>query len=58
MRLCGKDFNELSVSELYTLEDCIEALYEMLPLKEGLDEVWFANRLRHILEILDVHYPY
>lgn len=41
---------DLSATEYSELQDCIEALYELLPLTDDVDEVWFRNRLRHILE--------
>lgn len=48
-----KNIRNLSASELYELQDCIAALYEMLPLDvEDCDEIWLHNRLRHILECL------
>lgn len=48
-----KNIKDLSATELFELQECIESLYEMLPLDENdCDEVWLHNRLRHILECL------
>lgn len=48
-----KKIEDLSATQLYELQDCIEALYEMLPLNVGdCDVCWFYNRLRHILECI------
>lgn len=53
VKMIYKKINDFSVSQLYELQDCIKALYKMLPLDvEDCDEVWFHNRFRYILECI------
>lgn len=45
-----RKLKDLSATECTEVQDCIEALYELLPFTDDMDEAWFYNRLRHILE--------
>lgn len=48
-----RKIKDISASQLYELQERIEALYEMLPLdKDNCDEVWLRSCFRHILECI------